>query len=132
VLERLLYQRKHGAFLLVEVGATGVQDRLEPSAGLREILDRFHVPQEPIEFLMVVVQTGDPVLLLQDMIQSDISQICFRCAVVVEQRFQEAAQQRDLVHGVHAGQCAFHLVEKAQKDTVLGHQAIDDCHHRQL
>jgi hypothetical protein len=132
VLERLFDQRKHIAFLLVEMGATGVQDRLEPSTGLREILDDFHIPQEPIEFLMVMVQTGYAVLLLQDMIQSDIGQIRFRRAVVVEEGFQEAAEQRDLVHGLHAGQCAFHLIEKAQKDTVLDHQAIDDCHHKQL
>jgi hypothetical protein len=130
-LERPLDQGKHAAFLLVEVGATGIQDGPEPQAGLGEILDLFHVLQEPIEFLMVVVETGKLISLLQDVIQSDVGQIGFRRAVVVEEGFQKAAEQRDLVHGVYGGQYAFHLIEQAQKDTVLGDQPIDDRHHRQ-
>ena len=130
VLERPLDQGKHGVFLVVEVDATGVQDGAKPRAGLGEVLDLLHVPQESIEFLMVVVETVELVALLQDVIQSDVSQVGFCGAVVVEKRFQEATEQADLVHGVYGRQYAFNLIEQAQKDTMLGDQAIDDRHRQ--
>jgi hypothetical protein len=70
---------------------------------------------------MIVVQTGQTVFLMKDMIQGDIGQIRFRPTVIVKRRFQKAAQQPDFVHRLDPGQSAFHLLEKHQEHTVLGH-----------
>ncbi len=125
-MERLLYQGKHDAFLFVEVNATGVQAGLQPSAGFWEILDRFHLFQNHIDFLMVMIQTGQSVLILQNMIESDIGQVSFRPAVVVEEPLQEAAKSHDFAQCLDAGQCAFNLVEQGQEHPMLRHQALDN------
>ena len=81
---------------------------------------------------MIVVQTGQVVFLMKDMIQRNIGQIRFRPPVIVKRCLQDPAQQRDFVHRLDPRQGAFHLVEQHQEHAVLGHQAIDNRHQINL
>lgn len=127
-LKRLLHQRKHGAFFLVEVRAIGGEGRLQPRARLREVPGGRHLVQQTVELHVVMVETVQPVLLVEDVIESDVSQIPFRATVLAQQAGHKAADQRDFVYGPDRWQSTFDLIKQHREHPVFRHQSIDDRH----
>ena len=127
-LEHLLDQGEHIAFLVVEMSAAGVQGRFQPGTRFREIVDGSDFFQQPVDFLVVVIEPVMLGVVFQDMIQRDVREIVFLCAVVVQQAGQDPAQHGDFRPGLEVGQHPFNLVENRQEHPMLRHQALQDRH----
>jgi hypothetical protein len=127
-LEHFLDQGKHIAFFVIEVSAAGVQGHLQPGSGLRDAFDGSHFLQEPVEFLVVMVNASMSVVILQDMFHRDVREIVLFKAVVMEQASYHPAQQSNFLCGFDIGKHTFNLVEDRQEHSMLRLQLLQDRH----